>query len=118
MLREDGVNIQDWYIVATDMDRANACYDAYDVARQLGYTDFGIDHRRRLSNRRDEYLVYGGVSADDYAILVIFPAGGDEVHCQVDGHSVPLPSLYSFPPSRRMISIWTGMRSIYCWIWC
>lgn len=43
MLREDGVNTQDWYIVAIDTDRVGACYDAYDVPRRLGYTNFGID---------------------------------------------------------------------------
>jgi hypothetical protein len=94
MLSQDGVNIGDLYIVAIDTDRVHTCYDAYDMAQRLGYTDSGIHPRRRLSNHRDEYLIYGGISADDYAILAIFPAGGNEVYRQVDGHSVPLPAAY------------------------
>jgi hypothetical protein len=95
MLRQGGVIVGNLYIVAIDTDRVkNTRYDAYDVARRLGYTDPGIHPRRRLSHHRDEYLIYGGISADDYAILAIFPAGGDEMRCQVGGHSIPLPGAY------------------------
>jgi hypothetical protein len=75
MLRQGGVNTGDLCIVAIDTDRVNTCYDAYGIAQRLGYTDSGIHRRRRLSNHRDEYLIYGSISADDYAILATFPAG-------------------------------------------
>jgi hypothetical protein len=64
MLRQGGVNIGDLYVVAIDTDRVNTCNDAYGMAQRLGYTDSGIHPRRRLSNYRDEYLIYGGISAD------------------------------------------------------
>jgi hypothetical protein len=64
MLRQDGVNIGDLCIVAIDPDRVNTCYDAYGMAQRLEYTDSGIHPRRRPSNHRDEYLMYGGISAD------------------------------------------------------
>jgi hypothetical protein len=99
MLSHGGVIVGNLYIVAIDTDRVkntrnNACYDAYNVARRLGYTDTGIHPRRQLSHHRDEYLIYGGISADDYAILAIFPAGGDEMRHQVGGHWIPLPGAY------------------------
>ncbi|KAI4164367.1 MAG: hypothetical protein LQ342_002014 [Letrouitia transgressa] len=41
-------------------------YDAYDVAKMLGYPG------KRLEYHLDEFLVYGGISADDYRVLAIF----------------------------------------------
>jgi hypothetical protein len=35
--------------VAIDTGRVNTCYDAYGIAQKLGYTDPGINPRRRLS---------------------------------------------------------------------
>jgi hypothetical protein len=64
MLRRDVVNIGDLCIVAIDTDRVNTCYDAYGMAQRLGCTDSGIHPQRRLSNHWDEYLMYGGISAD------------------------------------------------------
>ncbi|KAF2711205.1 hypothetical protein K504DRAFT_466228 [Pleomassaria siparia CBS 279.74] len=51
-------------------------YDAYQVAKTLGYQDNSEDARRRLQNHYDEYLVLGGISADEYRLLAVF-----------DGHS-------------------------------
>jgi hypothetical protein len=62
-------------------------YDAGDVAAALGYNDNSQDNRRKLRNHRYEYLVYGGINADDYRILVIFDGGGPE-------RLVPLRSLH------------------------
>jgi hypothetical protein len=87
-------SIGDLCIVAIDTGRVKTYYDAYGIAQNLGYTDPGIHPRQRLSHHRDEYLIYGGISADDYAILATFPAGGDEVRYQVDGHCIPLPAAY------------------------
>ena len=94
MLRQDETNTGDLYIVAIDTDRAHICYDAYSMAQRLGYTVSSVHPRRQLSHHRDEYLIYGGISADDYAILAILPAGGNEVRCRIDGHWIPLPAAY------------------------
>lgn len=42
-------------------------YDAYDVAKHLGYqSQTCSDPRRRLENHLDEYLVHGGIYANEY----------------------------------------------------
>lgn len=38
----------------------------------LGYCDGGSNARNRLSTHLDEYLVFGGIPADEYRILAIF----------------------------------------------
>lgn len=53
-------------------------YSAEEAARKLGYSDIGLDTRRRLQPHRDEYLVEGGISADDYRILAVFEGAGPE----------------------------------------
>lgn len=47
-------------------------YDAYEVAKRLGYQSPSSDPRRRLDTHLDEYLVAGGISTDEYRILAIF----------------------------------------------
>ncbi|MCJ1458364.1 hypothetical protein MMC28_008736 [Mycoblastus sanguinarius] len=47
-------------------------YDAYEFAKSLGYRSQSLDPRKRLENHLDEYLVAGGISADEYRILAIF----------------------------------------------
>ena len=47
-------------------------YDAHEVAEWLGYHSKSSTPRKRLENHRDEYLVAGGISADEYRILAIF----------------------------------------------
>lgn len=47
-------------------------YDAYEVAKRLGYHSKSLDPRERLENHLDEYLVAGGISSDEYRILAIF----------------------------------------------
>ena len=82
MLRQDRVIVRNLYIIIIDTDKVKITrYDIYNIARRLRYTDPGIHLRRRLSYYRDEYLIYGGISADDYAILAISPAGGDKMRC-------------------------------------
>jgi hypothetical protein len=53
-------------------------YQAEDIATTLGYNDSGQDRRRRLRNHWHEYLVWGGIFADDYRILAVFRGDGPE----------------------------------------
>ncbi|PIG79218.1 hypothetical protein AARAC_011830 [Aspergillus arachidicola] len=53
-------------------------YSAEEVACRLGYFDMGLDPRRRLRNHHKEYLVEGGIAADEYRILAKFEGGGPE----------------------------------------
>jgi len=73
-------------------------YQAEDIATTLGYNDSGQDRRRRLRNHWHEYLVWGGIFADDYRILAVFRGDGPE-------RSVPLCSLptASRPTSRAIL---------------
>lgn len=47
-------------------------YDAFEVAEWLGFEERSQDKRRRLEHHRDEYLVLGEISADEYRILAVF----------------------------------------------
>ncbi|PVI04183.1 hypothetical protein DM02DRAFT_693216 [Periconia macrospinosa] len=47
-------------------------YDAYDVARWLDYKENSPDSRRQPTAHLDEYLVLGGIQADEYRVLAIF----------------------------------------------
>ncbi|KAF2176963.1 hypothetical protein K469DRAFT_721144, partial [Zopfia rhizophila CBS 207.26] len=53
-------------------------YGAYDIALGLGFTENNQDRRRRLGNHFEEYLVAGGIHADDYRILATFYGDGPE----------------------------------------
>jgi hypothetical protein len=53
-------------------------YSAEEAAYMLGYSDAGPNPQKRLRNHHDEYLVEGGVAADEYHILAIFEGGGPE----------------------------------------
>jgi hypothetical protein len=62
-LIEDGQ--KDVVIIAIWAKGLPNVYDAYDVARMLGYLD-------KSSKHLDEYLAHEGISADSYRILAIF----------------------------------------------
>lgn len=62
-LIEDGE--KDIVIIAIWSKGLHNVYDAYDVARMLGYLDESSKHL-------DKYLVHRGISADVYRILTIF----------------------------------------------
>jgi hypothetical protein len=47
-------------------------YDAYEVAKTLGFCDGGSNARKRLAPHLHEYLVFGGIPADEYRILAVF----------------------------------------------
>lgn len=53
-------------------------YKAEDIARALGWDNSGQDRRRKLAYFRHEYLVWGGIAADDYRILGVFSGDGPE----------------------------------------
>jgi hypothetical protein len=53
-------------------------YEAEDIARSLRYNNSGQDRRRKLAYFRHEYLVWGGIAADDYRILGVFSGDGPE----------------------------------------
>ena len=46
-------------------------YDAYEVAKRLGYHSPSSDPGRQLDDHLDEYLVAGGISTDEYWTLAI-----------------------------------------------
>lgn len=52
-------------------------YDAYDAAKALGYDNDGSGNRRRLKYHEGEYLVEGGIVADEYRVLAIFDGIGE-----------------------------------------
>ena len=63
---------KDVVIIAIWSKGLHNVYDAYDVAKMLGYRDESSNPRKRLENHLDEYLVSGGILADEYRILAIF----------------------------------------------
>jgi hypothetical protein len=71
-------DVRDIIIIAVWADDLHSLYEAEDIARTLRYNDSGQDRRRRLRNHRHEYLVWGGICADDYRILAVFPGNGPE----------------------------------------
>jgi len=78
------------HIVAFSTARISTIFDAYKVALALGYPNGGFDNRRRLWNHCDEFLVYGGVHFEKYAILAIFPGDINErqITLQSSSHTV------------------------------
>jgi hypothetical protein len=78
------------HIVAFSTAGISTIFDAYKVARALGYPNGGFDNRRKLWNHRDEFLVYGAVHFENYAILAIFPGDINErrITLQSSSHTV------------------------------
>jgi hypothetical protein len=75
LLAQDCRNV---HIVPFSTAGISTIFDAYKVARALDYPNGGFDNCRKLWNHRDEFLVYGGVHFEDYAILAIFPGDINE----------------------------------------
>jgi hypothetical protein len=73
-----GQGARDVRIIAVWAEDIQHLYRAEGIATALGYNNSGQDRRRRLMNHRYEYLVWGGIAADDYRILVVFPGDGPE----------------------------------------
>ncbi|KAL3471730.1 hypothetical protein BJX99DRAFT_262951 [Aspergillus californicus] len=53
-------------------------YNAVDVASTLGYSEKGTVSKRKIWDHRQEFLVDGGILANEYRILAIFEGGGPE----------------------------------------
>jgi hypothetical protein len=56
------------HIAAFSTAGISTIFNPYKVARALGYPNGGFDNRRKLWNHRDEFLVYGAVYFENYAI--------------------------------------------------
>ncbi|PVH91433.1 hypothetical protein DM02DRAFT_342728 [Periconia macrospinosa] len=69
---------KDIVLIAVETRDLRNVYNAYDVARCLGYTDNTRNRRRRLSKHCGEFLVVGGIHADEYRIIATFPGDGPE----------------------------------------
>ena len=63
-------------VIAVWVEGLSGVYSAERIAARLGYSDTGLDRRRRMWHHRDEYLVEGGIVADEYRVLAIFEGGG------------------------------------------
>lgn len=64
-------------IIAVWLSDKEGVYDAYELARNLGYTNSRDDKRRRLVHHKGELLVDGGVDAREDRILALLR--GDSV---------------------------------------
>lgn len=82
-LIKDGLN--NVVIVAIWAKGLRNVYDAHEVAMELGYPEDGTNRRKRLANHVNEYLVFGGILADEDRILAFFN-GQQEVDIEL---SVP-----------------------------
>ncbi|BCR83531.1 uncharacterized protein ACHE_10933A [Aspergillus chevalieri] len=93
----------DIVVIAVWVEHLSGVYSAEEVAARLGYSDTGLDRRRKLWQHRDEYLVEGGIVADEYRVLAIFEGGGPERNvvfaCPFYDISTTIPS--GFFPGRR-----------------
>lgn len=63
-------------IIAISSEDLRGIYRAYDIASRLRYTDDSRDQRRRLRNHLDEFLVLGGIRAEEDRILATFCGDG------------------------------------------
>ncbi|KAL4951595.1 hypothetical protein BDW69DRAFT_36653 [Aspergillus filifer] len=68
----------DIVVIAVWVEHLSGVYSAEKVAARLGYSDTGLDPHRKLWHHRGEYLVEGGIAADEYRILAVFEGGGPE----------------------------------------
>jgi hypothetical protein len=80
-------------------------YNAYDVAKMLGYRNGSSNPRKRLENHLDEYLVFGGISADEYRILAIFNGQKEQENIALSVPGVPGLSRSATVPDAFMTDI-------------
>ncbi|KAL4789464.1 hypothetical protein BDV19DRAFT_397021 [Aspergillus venezuelensis] len=90
-------------VIAVWVEHVSGVYSAEKVAARLGYSNTGLDPHRKLWHHRGEYLVKGGIAADEYRILAVFKGGGPEhdvvFKCPFYQISATIPS--GFFPGRR-----------------
>jgi hypothetical protein len=77
-------------------------------ARALGYDNSGQDRRRKLAYFRYEYLVWGGIAADDYRILGVF--SGDGLNGRFYYALSPIPPISPTPSRPACLAISETMR--------
>ncbi|KAJ9372674.1 hypothetical protein DTO282E5_2707 [Paecilomyces variotii] len=94
---------QDIVVIAVWAKGLTGVYSAQSVASMLGYSDTGPDRRRRIQHHRDEYLVEGGITADEYRILAVFEGGGKgrDVVFEYPLYKAPTTIPDGFFPGRR-----------------
>ncbi|CRG91094.1 hypothetical protein PISL3812_08142 [Talaromyces islandicus] len=94
---------KDIVVVAVWVKHLAGVYSAEEAASTLGYCDTGLDPTRKLCHHHDEYLVDGGIAADEYRILAVFEGGGPERNviftCPFYQISTTIPN--TFFPGRR-----------------
>ncbi|KAL4985265.1 hypothetical protein BDW68DRAFT_165466 [Aspergillus falconensis] len=73
-------NQADIVVIAIWAKDLRGLYSAEDIAEQLGYPEFGpgTADGMTVSAHRNEYLVEGGISPDEYRILAVFEGGGPD----------------------------------------
>jgi hypothetical protein len=69
---------RDIVVIAVWVENLTGVYSAEEAACKLGYSETEPDPRRKLRHHRDEYLIEGGIVADEYRILAVFEGAGPE----------------------------------------
>lgn len=89
---------------------------AEEVAARLGYSDTGLDPHRKLWHHRDEYLVEGGIVADEYRVLAIFEGGVPPRNAVTECpfYRIPATILSEFFPRRRSNNVFGGYMEGEC----
>jgi hypothetical protein len=74
-----------------DASKVANLLDAYKLAKSLGFVVGGSDSHCRLRYYKNECLVWGGISGDNYALLAILPATDSwETMIQLKGLNIAL----------------------------
>lgn len=68
----------DVVVIAVWVKGLAGVYSAEEAACRLKYSDTDTDRKRKPWPHRDEYLLDGGIAADDYRVLAVFEGGGPE----------------------------------------
>ncbi|CEL06333.1 hypothetical protein ASPCAL07439 [Aspergillus calidoustus] len=94
---------RDIVVIAVWAKDLTGVYDAEEVASLLGYSDTGSDPCRKRRDHHDEYIIEGGILADEYRILAIFNGSGMQrdvvFECSLYKSSTTIP--YGFFPGHR-----------------
>lgn len=90
-------------VIAVWVEHLSGVYSAEEIAARLGYSDTGLDPQRKIWHHRDEYLVEGGIVADEYRVLAIFEGGGPprNIVFEYPFYRIPATLPSGFFPGRR-----------------
>lgn len=72
MIRNGADNIA---IYVVDLRKRGRIYDAHDIAKRLGCLCLPVDQRDRLEPHERELILHGGISTDEYRIMLYYSAG-------------------------------------------